>query len=216
MNKLATVFSVGILAVSGGVSAEGNLSANFGDPDPSGIGYEWTVRGGYGMVDLIGSVGSKSAWEPKFELPNKGWTHTSDWIALEVTKKVRLEVTVQRQAGFYELKVDRKDPTKRSYETAGSELYPTLSVYEGWDTTTEKEQGSFNPAGNFWSTIMFKDVVYSAFGEDSVHYVTELEPGQYSLNIGGVNDLYCKADEPCGKGKHGYRATIKTSPMKMK
>lgn len=216
MNKLITILAASIVAFSGTASAEGDLTATFGDPQEGGLGYEWTVKGSYGEVDILGSVGGKSAWEPKFEMPDKGWTHTSDWIALELTEKVRLEVTVQRQAGFYELKVDRKDPTKQSYETAGSELYPTLSVYEGWDSTTEKEKGSFNPAGNFWSTIMFKDVVYSAFGEDSVRYVTEFEPGQYTLNIGGVNDLYCKADEPCGKGKHGYRVMIKASAMKMK
>lgn len=217
MNKLTTILiSAGIVAVSGTVSAEGGLTATFGDPQEGGIGYEWTVKGAYGEVELLGSVGGKSAWEPKFELPDKGWTHTSDWVALQLDEKVRLEVTVKRQAGFYEMKVDKDDPTKITYSTAGSELYPTLSVYEGWDSTTEKEKGSFNPAGNFWSTIVFKDVVYSAFGEDSVRYVTELPAGQYTLNFGGVNDLYCNKDEPCGKGKHGYRAVIKASMMKMK
>lgn len=182
----------------------------YGDPEEGGIGYEWTVKmPHHGSVEILGSVGGKSSFEPQFDAPNFGWTHTSDWVAVEIEADAILEIEVSRQSGFYEMKVDDADNSK-SYVTAGGELYPALSIYTGWDSTTEKEQGSFNPAGNFWSTLEFKAAEYSKLGETTIVYRTKVTPGKYSVNIGGVNAVYCAETASCYKGLHGYRAKFTT------
>ncbi len=187
-------------------------AAVYGDPEEGGIGYEWTVtlEGKHGHAGITGSVGGKSSYEPQFDAPQIGWTHTSDWVALEMKEKGVLIITVERQAGIYFSKTDRKTK-ETSVVTAGSHLYPAMSIYTGWDSTTKKEQGSFNPQGDFWSTIKFKDVVYSELGQKSITYRAKLPAGKYSVNIGGVNALYCKESDSCFNGLHGYRASFKTS-----
>ncbi len=227
MNKFAIILATSAFALSTNLLAADAANLNemaktqassvvFGDPDGTGIGYEWTIKmSHHGSVEILGSVGGKSSFEPQFQAPDFGWTHTSDWVALELVADAVLEIKVSRQGGFYEMKVDDTNNSK-SYVTAGAELYPALSLYEGWDSTTEKEKGSFNPAGNFWSTIKFKAAEYSKLGETTITYRTHLPAGKYSVNIGGVNALYCSETESCYNGLHGYRATFTTSHMKTK
>ncbi|MCK5871450.1 MAG: hypothetical protein KAG26_01385 [Methylococcales bacterium] len=223
MNKLAMILGISTLALStvtiaaekandAEASKTMKSSSVFGDPEKGGIGYEWTVtlEGKHGHAGITGSVGGKSSYEPQFDAPEIGWTHTSDWVALEMKEKGVLTITVERQAGVYFTKIDKKTQEK-SFVTAGSKLYPALSIYTGWDSTTAKEKGSFNPQGNFWSTIKFKDVVYSNLGQKSITYKAKLPAGKYSVNIGGVNALYCKESDSCFNGLHGYRASFSTS-----
>jgi hypothetical protein len=224
MNKLAIILATSAFAFSANLLAADTANLNemtatetsnvvFGDPDGTGIGYEWTVRmPHHGSVEILGSVGGKSSFEPQFQAPDFGWTHTSDWVAVELTADAVLEIEVSRQGGFYEMKVDDTDNSK-SYVTAGAELYPAVSIYNGWDSTTEKEKGSFNPAGNFWSTLEFKAAEYSKLGEKTIIYRAKLPAGKYSVNIGGVNALYCAETESCYNGVHGYRAKLTTSHL---
>ncbi len=230
MNKTAIIFGASLLALSTQVfAAPGDKantneikvtekgSATFEDPEKGGIGYEWHIKmPHHGAVEIVGSVGGKSSFEPNFRAPNFGWTHTSDWVALELDADAVLEIVVRRQAGVYDAKPPKKDATstKLSYVTAGASLYPAVSIYSGWDSTTEKEKGSFNPIGNFWSTIQFMDVEYSKEGESMIVYRKYLGAGKYSIDIGGVNALYCTETDACFKGLHGYRATFTTSHIK--
>jgi hypothetical protein len=222
MNKFAIILGISALALSNLTVASDKANeaemaktkssnAKYGDPEKGGIGYEWTVTidgANHGHAEITGSVGGKSSYEPQFDAPNFGWTHTSDWVAVEMKSKAVLEITVERLGGIYFTKTDEKTK-ETSIVTAGAKLYPALSIYTGWDSTTAKEQGSFNPAGNFWSTIKFKDVVYSTLGEKKITYRAKLPAGKYSINIGGVNALYCKESDSCFNGLHGYRATFK-------
>ncbi len=207
MNKFATILGAGVFALSNAAIAD----VQFADPDEGGIGYEWTVTfDHHGTHEIVGSVGGKGSYEPSFEMPDFGWTHTTDWVALELGTDSMLEIEMTRQEGVYEMKVDRETGEK-SYQTAGAMLYPALSVYKGWDSTTEKEKGSFNPIGNFWSTIEHIGVAYADDGQSTIVYKVMLPAGRYSVNIGGVNALYCAETDPCYNGKHGYRAKFTTS-----
>ncbi len=207
MNKFAIILGASALALSTSVMAE----ATFGDPDEGGIGYEWTVKmPHHGSLEITGSVGGKSLYEPQFEAPNIGWTHTSDWVAVELEADAVLEIEVSRQGGIYEMKVDKDDPTIKTYTTAGAELYPAIAIYTGQDTTTEKEEGSFNPTGKFWATIEPLATQYSKLGETTVVYRAKMSAGKYSVNIGGVNALYCAETAECYNGVHGYHAKFTT------
>lgn len=201
MNKFSVILGASALALSTSLSAD----VLFADPDEGGIGYEWTVSiAHHGTAEVVGSTGGKGSYEPSFEAPDFGWTHTTDWVALELGADVMLEIEMTRQEGVYEAKVDA-DTGEVSYATSGAMLYPALSVYKGWDTTTEKEKGSFNPIGNFWSSIEYMDVAYSQSGEETIVYRAKLPAGKYSVNIGGVNALYCAETDACYNGVHGYR-----------
>ena len=207
MKKFATILGAGAIALSTSAIAD----VKFADPAEGGIGYEWTVTlGHHGSAEVVGSTGGKGSYEPSFEAPDIGWTHTTDWVALELEEEVILEIEMSRQEGVYEMKVDR-DTGAKSFATSGAMLYPAFSIYEGWDSTTEKEKGSFNPIGNFWSTIEFKEVVYSQFGESTIVYRAKLPAGKYSVNMGGVNALYCAETDDCYKGVHGYRTKFTAS-----
>ncbi|MGV8713143.1 MAG: hypothetical protein ACWA6R_11415, partial [Nitrosomonas sp.] len=84
-------------------------TVTYADPQPStpgvcdgGISYEWTVvLNGHDKAELVGHVGAKSWNEPPpaYEPPDTGWTHTSNWVALELTEPAKLEIEVERQEG---------------------------------------------------------------------------------------------------------------------
>jgi hypothetical protein len=207
MYKLTSLIGASVLACSTHAIAD----VQFADPDEGGIGYEWTVKlGHHGSAEIIGSTGGKGSYEPSFEAPDLGWTHTTDWVALELEDDVILEIKLERQEGVYEMKVDR-ETGEQSFATSGAMLYPAMSIYDGWDSTTETEKGSFNSTGNFWSTIQFRAVVASLHGETSIIYRAKLPAGKYSVNIGGVNAFYCAETDPCYKGVHGFHATFTAS-----
>lgn len=221
MNKITTILGASALILSANIMADVQFSSPNTNADPeapkAGIGYEWTVSlPHHGSAEITGSVGGKGSFEPTFEAPEFGWMHTTDWVALTLEEDSILEITVTRQEGIYEKTVDRKDPTIQGYKTAGAMLYPAVSLYSGWDSTLQ-EDGSFNPAGTFSgkegsaTTLNFIAVEYSKFGESTITYRAKMAAGQYTVNIGGVNALYCSESDECYNGKHGYRATFKTS-----
>ena len=52
----------------------------------SGLTYEWqVVMGDLDLAHYHGDVGAKSWAEPGNPLGAKGWTHTSNWTALDLT-----------------------------------------------------------------------------------------------------------------------------------
>jgi hypothetical protein len=98
-------------------------------PTPSyapGIGYEWGVTiSGNDHAVYQGSVGAKSWNEPRTPPDAKGWPHTSDWTAIELTKAATLTVPLARQSGV---------PFMLPNEPVvieGDLLTPALSPYAG-------------------------------------------------------------------------------------
>lgn len=207
MRKFASLMGFALFTVATGTIAE----VKFSDPSSGGISYEWTVTLGHqNSHDIVGSTDGKGAFEPSLEIPDIGWTLKTDWIALELEEDAILEIQVTRQEGVYELAVNSETGIK-SYTTSGNMLFPSLSIYQGWDNSTDIEKEHFNPMGNFWSTINFKDAEFSQYGETTIVWRARMAAGLYTINIGGVNTLYCAVTEACYKGMHGYRATFTTS-----
>ena len=211
MKKITTALATSILLASGAVQS---AAVTYEDPTPSvGISYEWMVHmNQHDKAEMVGAVGGKASYEPKFEAPNIGWTHTSNWIALMIHQPSLVGIKVTNQKGVILTNIDREDGSV-SYSKAGDMLYPGVSVYAGWDDTTGSEEDSFNPRADFWSTVKYIGHQGDMMGKHTVmlHYL--LEPGFYSINIGGVNALHCEESDPCFNGKHGYHATIKTMPV---
>lgn len=186
-------------------------------PASTGIGYQWKITmKPREKLQFVNKVGAKSWNEPTNAEGLKGWTHTSDWIALELNKPARITLLVERQMG-----VLYGDPVT----LARSQLYPALSIYRGWDTTSSISH-QYNPTGDIpWSTVAYQDSVPNDEGKNRVSYSATLPAGQYSIAIGGnppsLGDLANYPASNCNPvtdfqcytytGNHGYRATITTA-----
>jgi hypothetical protein len=191
----------------------GDLS--FADPAPAGIGYEWTVRLRHGeRAELVNAVGAKSWNEPSNPEGLKGWTHTSNWIALELVDDAVVRITVVRQPGVVV-------PSGSTFAAARTEIVPALSLYRGWDETTVFEDHTFNNLGNFWSTIEYVGAAANAKSRPKVTYRVRLPAGRYSLVVGGnpraLGDASAYPANGCDPvdptcyaytGLHGYRAVL--------
>lgn len=199
---------------SGSIGAfTGNVS--FTDPEPGGLGYEWTVRlHRRQTAELVYAVGAKSWNEPSNPEGLKGWTHTANWIALELEEPAAVKLAVIRQQGVV-------IPAGSTPAAARAALVPALSLYRGWDSTTAVEEHTFNNLGNFWSTIVYLGSAANAKGKSRVTYRARLPAGRYSIVIGGnppsLGDLGAyppgtcdPVDATCYRytGQHGYRAII--------
>jgi hypothetical protein len=221
MIKMNAILGFGALLMSG--AAFSAVTINYADPAPDkGIGYEWTITMGHSgtlaTAEFVRHVGAKSSFEPANPASEVGWQHTSDWVALDLKEKslLTIEVTNQRGVQYTTIGSDGKSVET----TAGIGLFPAYSLYSGWDDTSTEDH-TFNPIGNFWSTVKFIDVVYTQaaqaiHGNEAVKLIKKqfiLPAGQYSLNIGGVNNLYCDPTLPCYNGRHGYRARLTAEPV---
>jgi hypothetical protein len=201
----------------------GNLS--FLDPDPLGISYEFTlVLGKRQKADIVHFVGAKSWNEPENPDGLKGWTHTSNWIALDLLAPASVKIVVQRQQGVVNFTgavwPSLPEPGAAA-SMARSDLVPAVSLYRGWDSTTEIEDHRYNGAGNFWSTVQYVASNGNPNGKPKVILKARLPAGHYSIAIGGnprslgALENYPASDcDPvdidCFRytGVHGYRATI--------
>ncbi len=220
------MISGALLIAMGGTETALAGNVNYADPQPStpgvcdgGISYEWTVTmSGHDEAELTGHVGAKSWNEPPplYEPPFTGWTHTSNWVALELTEPAKLEIEVERQEG-----VAFQGPT--GMVTARNMLVPALSIYKNWDNTS-CEDHRYNTGGPIdWSTVEYIGNKKNAQGKDVVTYNVKLKKGYYSIAIGGspkVLETYpasdCDVTDPqcyAYTGRHGYEASFKTRPL---
>jgi hypothetical protein len=206
------------LGHGGGSGGPATGSLSFADPAPLGIGYEWTVQmHRRETMQMVHAVGAKSWQEPSNPDGAKGWTHTSNWVAFELVEPATVKITVERQQGVVVV------GETGVASAARDALVPAVSVYRGWDETTETEAHTFNNVGNFWSTIEYLGTASNPKAKSRVLYKAKLPAGRYSIVIGGnpksLGDPGAypagtcdPADAVCYQytGMQGYRATIQT------
>lgn len=175
------------------------------DPVAGGIGYSWTVPaltpGEH--AELTGHVGAFS-WKDATlasqlmpggqEVPadQRGWTHTSNWVAVNLPIAGLLEVTLASQSGISF--VNAQGATVE----AGDTLVPAFTLYKGWDNdaspVADPSNGAaiedwhvYNNAGNVaWA----EDLEFFANAPNPQHAssITQtfsLPAGAYTLVLGG-------------------------------
>jgi hypothetical protein len=206
-------------------------------PDESGntagIPYSWTVnlgqkssstanggQGGKGEAVIFGFfVGALSWNQPGFPQGTPGWTHNTNWIALNLAKPTIVTIQVGPSVPI-PCKGTTQPAACDSTGRTGSDIYPAISLYQGQDNSTKvTDDHVFNPTGPFWANIQYKDS--SSRSDPITHvltYKTYLKAGQYTLNIGGAVALY---NQSCGStttplppvcvGGKSYQAQITTS-----
>jgi hypothetical protein len=198
-----------------------NLASAWGVPallsyipsSPTGIPYKWDVQlSEHSYTQFISYVGAKSWWEPTNPSTTPGWTHSSNWVKLELQKAAYVEIEIEAETGI--ACTGPTFPCDRTTLVAVGNLYPAISLYKGVDTSSVQDH-VFNPVGNgsfFSSSVKYLDSKKSK-GKHSLTYKTKLAAGSYTLNIGGANSFYCKPTDVCYKGGQGYEATILTTPV---
>jgi len=180
---------------------------------PIGIPYAWRIELSANESTHTGPahVGAWSWDEDSFPETAKGWTHTSAWVQLDLTEPVALTLTLESAAGVPW--PSAADPTR----LAGTNLFPSFSLYRGWDTdagtitnadgTTLDQDHTFNNRGNIeWA----EDVTYMDHLDNSklrqVSRTWSLPAGRYTVNLGG------NSPATLAEGRQGIRATFSTTP----
>ena len=180
--------------------------------NPVGIPYGWelTMNDSAAAQTSPEHVGAWSWDEDGFPATAKGWTHTSKWVKLDLTEPAALTLTLESQAGVPW--PSSSDPSR----LAGTNLYPSFTIYSGWDTdagitfdtngVSIDQDHTFNNRGNIeWA----EDVTYLDHLDNSTsHKVTRiwsLPAGHYTINLGG------NSPATIAEGRQGYLATFTTT-----
>lgn len=188
-----------------------------GDANAGGIGYLGYVT--VGATDTGGfssNVGAWS-WEDQGIAPGggEGWTHTSNWIALDVTADTWLTLTLARDAsvakplgGFYDV----------------DNMFPSFTLWRNWDNnamtaaaalalgydplTPPDDHHTYTNTGNvIWAeNISYLDHTANST-LSSVSDSWFLSAGQYTLVFGSESPSL--SNPP----KQGYSASFSTSPV---
>ena len=174
--------------------------------DPIGIPYAWDLAlSDFDQAQTLPDhVGAWSWDEDGFPDTAKGWTHTSKWVKLDLTQPARFTLQLESLAGVPWPGAGEPD------RLAGTNLFPSFSLYRGWDTdagVTLDQDHTFNNRGNIeWA----EDVTYlDHIDNSSAHGVSRtwvLPAGRYTINLGG------NSPATVAEGRQGYRATFTTTP----
>jgi len=160
--------------------------------NPAGIPYSWAVELSAGEHAEIppGHVGAWSWDEDGFPATARGWTHTSQFIKLELTGRALLSLKAGSAAN-----VPWPSPEEPN-RLAGTNLFPSFTLYRGWDTdagvhldtngVTIDQDHTFNNRGNIeWA----EDAVYLDHLENHAEHAATrtwlLPAGRYTINVGG-------------------------------
>lgn len=151
---------------------------NVTDPAPDGgVGYRWTVYlGGKDRANLEGVVGAWSWDEDAFPETAKGWTHTSNWVALNLRRPAKVTIRLFR----------KENVPNPAGGVGGNILFPAFTLYQGWDG----DGGDLHTYNNRGDVEWAEDLAYLTHVENdgsatSVDVTLELPAGLYSLALGG-------------------------------
>jgi hypothetical protein len=169
------------------------------EPLDGGVGYAWTVSmSGKDNASLEGLVGAWSWDEDSFPETAKGWTHTSNWVALKLNKASKVTIRLFRKLNV----------SDGQGGVGGNILFPAFTVYQNWDGDGG-DSHTYNNRGNVeWA----EDLTYLTHVENdgtatSVDITLELSAGMYSLAVGGNSSSTNR--EPF----QGYGLEITTQPV---
>lgn len=190
-----------------------------GDANAGGIGYY-----GYATIGDSDSGTFKShvgawSWEDQGIAPGggEGWTHTSNWVALDVTSTTTLSLLMQR---------DTTVPYFGSGNVGGfaavDHMFPSFTIFQGWDNDLMPSAVAtflgYDPLfaddhhtyANNGTPIWTEDLTYlDHTGNSTLTSVTDswaLNPGHYTIVFG--SDAPSISSPP----RQGYSATFTTSP----
>ncbi len=191
------------------------------DPAAGGITYFWTATLGQAETVTTPNAAGVSlgawSWEDQ-ELFNpgeatRGWTHTSQWVAVELTQASTFTVT---------LAANSQIPTATGGIVGSDQFFPSFSLYSGWDNDAmpdavamlleeplgANDSHTYNNRGNIdWA----EDLTYLGHMENTtLNTVTAtwtLAAGKYSVILGS------NAPSTQSPPDQGYAASFTTSAV---
>ena len=192
-------------AGAAGTVTPGDVPGGTGD---GGIPYTYQadLTGPGDSVTIVDSVGNKSWADPMnpdmgdFDL-DAGWTHTSNWIHLELAAETDLTLTLAAKA----------DVPDGSGGTLAADLVTALSLWSGADNDGDAqhfyEQGSVpswvDAAG--FAFLDHADTGPGPFAGAEAEITGTFAPGVYTIALGGH-------DEVASAHRSGYELTIVAAP----
>jgi hypothetical protein len=192
-------------AAAAGTVTPGDVPGGTGD---GAIPYTWQadLTGPGDSVTIADGVGNKSWADPMnpdmgdFGL-DAGWTHTSNWIHLELAAEADLTLTLAAKG----------DVPDGSGGTLAGDLVPALSLWSGADNDGDAqhfyEQGSVpswvDAAG--FAFLDHADTGPGPFAGAEAEVAGTFAPGVYTIAVGGH-------DEVASAHKAGYELRIVAAP----
>lgn len=165
---------------------------------------------------VSGSVGQWSWQDPAVadaNVPNGGWGHTSNWIAITLTEPAILQLTLSRNAAV---------PAIPSGFFPVDNYFPAFTLWQNWDTDAAPldfydaamagQTGNYhvypNTANVGWAEdLSYLDHYRNNGTETSVTASWTLAAGNYTFAVGGL------APSSVGASRQGYEAAFSTSAI---
>ncbi|MES2705093.1 MAG: PEP-CTERM sorting domain-containing protein [Verrucomicrobiota bacterium] len=165
---------------------------------------------------VAGSVGQWSWQDPAIadaQVPNGGWGHTSNWIALTLTEPAVLSLALTRNAAV---------PMLPSGFFPTENYFPAFTIWKNWDTDAspmdfydsemQGKAGNYHVYPNTGNVAWAEDLAYldhyrNGGVETSVTDSWLLPAGNYTFAVGGL------APSSVGASRQGYLATFTTSAV---
>jgi hypothetical protein len=197
-----------LLATLAAVAALATSPAPAHEPEPidfseSGIPYAWLVEIESGEVAALPAdhIGAWSWDEDTFPETARGWTHTSKFVKLDLTSDAAVTLTLRSEADVPWASPEEPD------RVAGANLFPSFTLYRGWDTDGPQDH-TFNNRGDIeWA----EGVTYLDHLDNmNSHTATRtwfLPAGQYTVNLGG------NSPATIAEGRQGYVASFAAAPL---
>jgi hypothetical protein len=210
MRRSAALLGAAVPLFVAGATAAGTVTP--GDvPGGTGDGgvpytYQADLSGPGDLVTIVDSVGNKSWADPMnpdlgdFDL-DAGWTHTSNWIHLELAAETDLTITLAPKDGVPD----------GSGGTLAADLVPALSLWSGADNDGNAdhfyEQGSVpgwvDAAG--FAFLDHADTGPGPFAGAEAEITGTFAAGVYTIAVGGH-------DEVASAHRSGYELSIVAAP----
>ncbi len=155
-----------------------------GDLSPDGVGYAWTVSVGQNEAGSVASHVGAWSWEDNALFspgqPPVGWTHTSKWLALNVTETVNFSVTMSRNADVPWAAA----PPELDGKADTASMFPSLTIWRGWQSSGIDSHMYNNRGPVSWAPhLQYVDHINNSSAETITRSWT-LQPGQYSFALG--------------------------------
>lgn len=213
---------LGLFLAAAGASAATISFHDVSNPDPNagGIGYEWYVTlGGVDAAttpDIAGSHVGAWSWEDQglFDPgdPTRGWTHTSQWVAVTLTEASRFSITLDRNANI---------PNGAGFRPTDN-LFPSFTLWSGWDNDdipaaiadsyglapADGENHDYNNRGNIdWAEDLSFIGLVDNNTETSATCTVDLAAGNYTIVLGS------NAASLSNPPRQGIRASFSTTAV---
>ena len=208
------------LAASASAATISFHDASNPDPNAGGIGYEWYVTlGGVDSAvtpDIAGSHVGAWSWEDQglFEPgdPTRGWTHTSQWVAVTLTAASRFTITLERNANI---------PNGAGFRPTDN-FFPSFTLWSGWDNddipqaiadayAIDPSDGEFHEYNNRGNIDWAEDLGFIGMVDNnsasSATYSVDLAAGNYTIVLGS------NAPSETNPPRQGFRATFATTAV---